>query len=306
MPSAAVWAVWFVVTVPAPLLIADVSGPVETFPHGSELHLWTFAALPVLAALGARRWTLGRSRGGAAFLGALGAALVTGVVSLAVSVVVFRWFVPLDEPAGWTFFGALPLALVGGVAGYAAGFRGGGRPRMWRYAAGAVITFFGLVTVTAALGVAARESARPVVDGLPADPAIVALLPEHRLEPGRWAVYRYDAEESVQGCVVTGRDGSRRDVERLTVPVNWSNDGTADIWVGDIDIPETGIYLLNCPTPDVGISNVRVDGAVAAMVGWPWAAVWLLGAAPGLTILADTALRRRGRKPAPAAAAVSG
>ncbi len=266
VPSAAVWAVWFAVTVPVPLLLSHASGPVESFPNASEIHMWTFVALPVLAALGAlrqRHWAR-------AFL----AALITGAVSLAVSVVVFRWFVPLDEPAGWGFFRALPLALVGGVAGFAARFRSGNPPRRWRYVAGGLIAFFGLVTVTAALEVAARESVQ---------------------QNGKWAaVHRYDAEESVAGCVVTGPDGFRRDVERLTVPVSWSNDGTADIWVGEVDLPAGGAgYVLSCPATEVGLEPVRVGGAVAAMVGWPWAAVWLLGAAPGLTVLADTAVRRR-------------
>ncbi|WP_305788244.1 hypothetical protein [Symbioplanes lichenis] len=273
LPTPSAWALWFVVAVPMPLLVNAATHPLETFPHAHELFLWTVVSLPVLAALvRARSWP-----------GALVAGAVTGALALLIIIGLSRWVAPLDQQAGFRVYAALPLALLGAAAGHGLRrlFHGpAGPPRRWRYVAGGVLALLGMIVVPSVIEIAARNSTD--------SPAGAPAPPSGTLAAGRWAVHRHDAAEGgAAGCEIDGRA-----VGTLAVPVDYSIDATADVWVGTVTIDTPGEYDLSCPF-DFSARPVDTRGAVSFLVSWPLLLLWLLGATPGLVVLGETYARQR-------------
>ncbi|WP_306214565.1 hypothetical protein [Actinoplanes sp. RD1] len=275
LPPPTAWAVWFVAAVPMPLLVNEATHPIETFPHSPELFLWAAVTLPVLAALVRAP----------SFVGALAAGTVTGALALLIIVALSRWVAPLDQQADFRVYATLPSAVLGAAAGF--GLRRLWRrparpPRRWRYAAGGVLALLGMILVTGVIETAALHSTDA--------PTSVPAPPSGPPAAGRWAVHRHDAEPGgAAGCTIGGRP-----VDTLTVPVDYSNDGTADVWVATVT--PSGTDDLRCPF-DWSARPVDTRGAVSYLVSWPFPALWLIGAAPGLIVLAETFARRRAGQP---------
>jgi hypothetical protein len=55
-----------------------------------------------------------------------------------------------------------------------------------------------------------------------------------------------------------------------------------------------------CTADEYGVESI-VDGAAPVVIRWPYPVILLLGALPGLIVLADTAKRRARRRPPGAA-----
>ncbi|MFF0101983.1 hypothetical protein ACFYO8_21935 [Micromonospora sp. NPDC005257] len=81
-------------------------------------------------------------------------------------------------------------------------------------------------------------------------------------------------------------------------PGDYGSDAATFAWVATVRAPTAGLWTLNCRTDDPEASYVvgdvpEIRGAVGSLIHWPAGVIGLLGAVPGLLIVADTARRRR-------------
>lgn len=290
MPSASVWAALCLLTVPTAVLAN--ARVVEVAPRAAEVFWWTQAALPVLGAAAAARWTArtGRRRTTAGFGSALLAATLAGALCLLLSVAVYRWVIPFDDPVGWLELVALPAATIGGALGFAFGLRMcAGPPGWYRYAAGGALAALGGYLIFPTTDAA-------ILHGTGGE----ATFPygSHVIEAaagGRFAIHRFsDAGEAAPTCVVSGPGRTDEPAVRLTAPVNNSHDATTDFLVAIFSTPSAGSYTVSCDLAEYGVQPLA-RGAAPAVRTWPVPVIVLLGALPGLVIVADTAVRRARR-----------
>ncbi|WP_239127477.1 hypothetical protein [Asanoa siamensis] len=274
-------------TVTAPLVFFEWTHRWEEDQPVSTALWWTVGAAPVLAAA----LTAGRRR-----LSAGAVALVLVALSLAV----FRWVIPLSGTAPWStvVVAAGGLTVGGVVVGHRLRAR---RPRRGGFVVGAVVAVLGALLAQGTVGLGAEDS---TVGGGPG-PLYGGVGPVATPGPlelpaaGRYAIYAVGFAAHDPDCEVAG--GSP--VRRVTVPpADYGGDYASYAWVASFEVPRAGTFAFSCRTAAAEeesfvVGDVpEIRGAVASLIHWPLAAILLLGALPGLLVLAD-ATRRRTRSP---------
>ncbi len=279
------WAALFLVTVPAAVL--SNARVVEVSPRAGDVFWWTQAAMPVLGAVAAARWTAGtgRRRTPEGFVSALLAATFSGALYLLASLALYRWVIPFGDPVGWLGLVALPAATAGGVPGFALGLRmGAGPPGRSRYAAGGLLAALGGYLIFPTTDVA-------VLHGAGGEPRF--RYGSHVVEAtaaGRFAIHRFGAGQP-SPCRVSGPGVTGEPATRLTVPVNNSHDATTDLIVAIFSTPSAGSYTVACEPAEYGVQPLA-RGAAPVVRTWPVPLIVLLGSLPGLVVAGDTAVRR--------------
>ncbi|MFC0527606.1 hypothetical protein [Phytohabitans kaempferiae] len=317
-------AAWLAVTVPAPLVFFQATHRWEEDQPLSTALYWALAPLPVLAATAAARLSSPRSTAGArpatpaaarprstavGRFAAIAAGTAVAAVFLAASTVWYRWVVPLDGEASWPRFwwtGAA-LAVAGAVAGHVIAPRRWPGGRAWvrpGLVLGVVVALLGAVLATTTVRLGAEDSTvrfdeggaggvgpAGVPEGMPGQ----MVLPK----AGRYALLAMGSAPRRPDCRYSVPGVAERRAEPVSIPPgNYGGDYASYAWVATITVPEPGRYALDCqdapPEASYLVGDVpEIRGAVGALIHWPVAVVWLLGAVPGLLILL-AALRRRG------------
>jgi hypothetical protein len=310
-PGPVVLTAWVAVTVLLPLVFYEATHRWEEDQEVSTALWWTLAALPVLAAVVAARWTdrAGQHRG---FRAAVAAGTLVGAVFLAGTMAFYRWIIPLTGAADWpkTWWIGLLVAAVGAAIGYPIGLS---RPHRddrftrWGYLGGALVAVAGALLAPTVVRLGAEDStARPHDEGqyggvgpnaAPGRSGILQLP-----AAGRFAILAMGFSPKGPACVVSGPGPTSRRAELVSIPP--SDYGNGDFatyaWVAAFTVPGPGTYSLTCRTSDGDASYTvgtvpRIGGAVAALIHWPLAVIGLLGSLPGLLIIAG-AFRRRARR----------
>jgi hypothetical protein len=317
---AAGFAVWTAVTVVVPLVFFEATHRWEEDQDVGTALRWTVAAVPVLAAAVAARWTgrTGRRRSVRARLAATAAGTLTGSVSLAGSMAFYRWVIPLSEDpdrrAWWLnswpglWWSGLLLSAAGAVIGCAVGLRRDPRsPRSPRnsYLAGALVAVAGALLAPTVVRLGAEDSTVRYDEGRygsvgpGAGPAVLELP-----AAGRYAIMAVGFAPDDPDCLVSGPGPVSRRAEPVAIPPgDYGGDAASYAWVASFTVPGPGTYALTCRTGDeqaqYTVGDVpQIRGAVGAMIHWPVAVTALLGSIPGLLIVAGTYRRRA--KPAEA------
>ncbi|MEV0720595.1 hypothetical protein, partial [Asanoa sp. NPDC050611] len=299
LPGPAALAAWCFATVTLPLLFFDWTHRWEEDQPVSTALWWAAGAAPLLAATAAAKWRWHARRGGLLAAGAV--ATLVAMVFLGGSLAVFRWVIPLTGSADWArvvLSGAV-LAGGGGALGYLLGSR---RPRRNAlaghrgYAVGALVALLG--------GLFLHTTVRLGAEGSTAGPDLGAtyggvgpITPDEGVltlpSAGEYAIYAIGFAPSNPDCRV-----GNAQAKRLTIPPgDYGGDYASYTWIASFEVDAPGTYPLSCQTPDADASYTvgdlpRVRGLVGAMIHWPLTTIWLLGAIPGLLIIADAVTRR--------------
>ncbi|MFC6566420.1 hypothetical protein [Actinoplanes utahensis] len=288
LPGLPVWAVLFLLAVPVAILANAMI--IEVPPRGDDTFGWTRMTMPLAGAVAAARWTArtGRRRTLAGFASAVLAATLTGALYLALSLLTYRWAVPLPDPAGVDEFLVLPAAVVGGAAGYGAGLYVRDRPLGGLpYVAGAVLAACGGLVILPATDVAVLHG-RPNHGGYVPGDAVVRAP-----SAGRYGIIRRDSVKETPDCRITGPGRTGEPAVPLTVPVDGSHDGTSEVWVAVFAVPSAGSYRVTCDITEYGTQPLA-RGVSPRIRTWPAPLIVLLGALPGLAVIVDTVRRRGG------------
>ncbi|MEN3607914.1 hypothetical protein AAH979_00045 [Plantactinospora sp. ZYX-F-223] len=312
-PGPVGWAVWIMVTVPAPLVFHEWSHRWEEDQAVSTALWWTVGALPVLSAVAAAKWArYARQRGSAAALvTAVAVAMLVAAVFLGASIAVYRWVIPLNGTAGWSsvLVSGAGLATCGAAVGHLVG------PKLVRrrlsdphgYLVGGIVAVLGilLAPMTVRLG-AEGSTVRYDVNGYGGVGPYSASAgePGELTLPaaGRYGIYAVGFAPRDPACRVAGAGLPARSAELLTIPPgDYGGDAASYTWVAVFDVPGPATYSLTCRSSDEQASYTvgyvpQIRGAVAALIHWPVVAIWFLGAVPGLLIVAG-AVTRRARRP---------
>ncbi|MGW5580861.1 hypothetical protein [Micromonospora chokoriensis] len=310
-PGPVVLAVWVLVTVPAPLIFYEGTRRWEEGLKVSTALWWMVGSVPVLAAVGGARltWYTGRRRIASAAVATVVAATLMSAVFVGATMAVYRWVFPLTGTAQWwrVLFGSVALAICGAVVGH---LLGRGRARRSQgtgrrgYVAGGIVVMVGalLAQPTVQLGAeGSTVSYDPVEYGTvgryAASASEVGIL---RLPAaGQYAIFAVGLSPSHPDCRVTGANRAVLRAELITTaPGDYGGDVATYTWVASFDVPAPGTYSLSCQTYDQQASYTagevpQIRGAVGSLIHWPLVAIWLLGAIPGLLIIAATVRRRR-------------
>ncbi|MFD4207288.1 hypothetical protein ACFWRG_14990 [Micromonospora tulbaghiae] len=304
LPDPGVLTAWLAATVPAPLVVYEWTHRWEEDQPLSTALWWPVLASPVLAAVLAAR----QPRRAAA---AVGVSTLVTVALLAVSLAFFRWVVPLTGEARWgrALLGGAALAVAGALIGYAVGGRAPrrDRPASWRgYLIGGLTVVFGALLAQSAVRLGAEDSTIQELSreyggvGSYATPTGRFTAPA----AGVYAIYAVGFAPADPDCRLTGGGSEVRAAEPVSVPPgDYGGDAASFAWVATVRVPTPGSWTLDCRTSDPDASYVvgdvpEIRGAVGEMIHWPVGVIWLLGAVPGLLIVADTARRRRASRPA--------
>jgi hypothetical protein len=115
---------------------------------------------------------------------------------------------------------------------------------------------------------------------------------------GRYAIYGADgARHPPTDCRVTGPDQIERPASPVTIPVDYSNDGTGYFWTATFEASPAGKFTVTCQDAKFGVDDMPpIPGVVGVLIHWPLPLVWLLAALPGVLIVAHTARRRAGHR----------
>jgi hypothetical protein len=316
-PGPVALAVWILVTVPAPLVFFEWSHRWEEDQRVSTALWWTVAAAPVLAAVVAVRWTryVSQRRTAAALVAAVAAATLISAVCLGASLAVYRWVIPLDGAARWgsVLFGSVALTICGAAVGYLIG--PGRAPRRQPsarrgYFTGAIVAVVGALLAQVTVQLGAEGSTRrydPSEYGGVGPYAAPTDKPENLTLPaaGQYAIFAVGFAPENPDCQVSGAGSIARSATLVTIPPgDYGGDAATFAWVASFTVPVPGNYSLTCRSYDQQASYTvgevpQIRGAVGALIHWPLVVIWLLGAAPGLLIIADTTRRRARRRSAP-------
>lgn len=317
-PGPVALAVWILVTVPAPLVFFEWSHRWEEDLKISTALWWTVGALPVLAAVVAAKWTryTGQNPTASAFVAAVAAATLISAVFLGASMAVYRWVIPLSGAAEWwsVLFSSAPLTACGAAVGY---MIGPGRVRRSRlsdrhgYLIGGIVAMVGalLAQVTVQLGAEGSTMRYDLSDYGGVGPYAASAGEPGKLTlpaAGQYAIFAVGFSPENPDCQVTGAGPTARSAKLVTIPPgDYGGDAASYAWVAVFNVPVPGNYSLTCRASDQQASYTvgevpQIRGAVGALIHWPLVAIWLLGAAPGLLMIADTTRRRARRRSAPA------
>jgi hypothetical protein len=285
-PPAAV-VLWLAVTVVVPLLNFEFTHLWESDQDATSAARWTIASTPLVAIV-----TAARRPGTRAVPAVVGAAVCSWVL-LAVALVGWLWIIPLDGSLHIAAV-AVPAAVagaVGAVVGHGVGrmlpARAERRTRAFGYAIGAVVAVVGALLAPMVVRLGAEDS----TVGFSFDGRIsrngVTTLPA----AGRYAIFGFEEAPRDPDCRVSGG----LPVEVLTVrPADYEGDATSLMWVATFTAPGPGTYDVTCEgdwSYTVGVAP-EVDGPVGSMVRWPLVLILVLGALPGLAIVAGQRARR--------------
>jgi hypothetical protein len=298
---------WIAVTVPLPLFAFEVSHRWEENQNVSTAVRWALVALPVFAAAAAARWTgyTDRRRTPSALLTATAVGTLVGTVLLAGVIAWYAWVVPLGGDLPWTVLGwAAPLlAVVGAAAGGLSASRWPtGRPSTRRrYIVGALVTVIGALVAPLVVWWGAEDSTIRYDEGhygsvgpyyASSGRAGIVTLPA----AGRYAIMAMGPSPTDPDCRIAGpgpaeeRAGERAELVSIP-PSDYGGDFATYSWVASFTVPAPGTYSLTCRAEgedgNYSVGDVpEIRGAVASMIHWPIVVFWLLGAVPGLLILA--------------------
>ncbi|MFJ1539137.1 hypothetical protein ACIODS_11410 [Micromonospora chalcea] len=299
LPGPGLLSAWFAATVPAPLVVHEWTHRWEEDQPVSTALWWPVLASPLLAAVLAAR----QPRRPAPAVGV--STLVTSVL-LAASLAFFRWVVPLTGDARWgrALLGGAALAVVGALIGYAALGRlpRRARPASRRgYLVGGLAVVFGalLAQPTVRLGAEGSTIGQPPREYGGAGPYATSAGRFTAPAAGAYAIFAVGFAPADPDCRVTGGGSEVRAAEPVPVPPGgYGGDAASFAWVATVRVPAAGAWALDCRTDDPEASYVvgdvpEIRGAVGELIHWPAGVIGLLGAVPGLLIVADTARRRR-------------
>ncbi|SCE87724.1 hypothetical protein GA0070618_1584 [Micromonospora echinospora] len=119
---------------------------------------------------------------------------------------------------------------------------------------------------------------------------------------GQYAIFAVGFSPSHPDCQIIGADRAVVPAKLITIaPGDYGGDAATYTWVASFDVPVPGTYSLSCQTYDQQASYTvgevpQIRGAVSALIHWPLIAICLLGALPGLLIIAETVRRRTRRR----------
>ncbi|MDG4749605.1 hypothetical protein O7630_01470 [Micromonospora sp. WMMD718] len=299
LPGPGVLTAWLAATVPAPLVFFEWTHRWEEDQPVSTALWWPVLASPVLAAVLAARQP---RRPGVA----LGVSTLVATALLALSLALFRWVVPLTGEAHWgrALLGGAALAVAGALTGYAAGGRlpHRVRPASRRgYLIGGLAVVFGALLAQSAVGLGAEDSTigQPPHEYGGVGPYSTSAGRFTAPAAGAYAIFAVGFSPTDPDCRVTGGGAEVRTAEPVSVPPgDYGSDAATYSWVATVRVPTPGRWTLDCRTDDPEASYVvgdvpEIRGAVGEVIHWPVGVIWLLGAVPGLLIVADTARRRR-------------
>jgi len=296
---------WIAVSVPLPLFAFEVSHRWEEDQNVSTALWWALAALPVFAAAAAAKWT--RLTGTpSARLTAVGIGALVGVVLLTGTVAFYAWIMPLGGDLPWAVLGgAAPLlALAGATVGHLNTSRWPtGRPSTRRRTIlGAIVTVIGALVAPLVVWWGAEDSTVRYDEGrygfvgpyyASTGRSGIVVLPA----AGRYAIMGMGvAAPTNPDCRVTGPGPTDERAEHVTTPPSdYGDDFASYSWVASFTVATPGTYSLTCRAEGEDANYTvgdlpEIRGAVSSMVHWPLVVLWLLGAVPGLLILAT---RRR-------------
>lgn len=293
-------------SVSAPLVLYQFFHRAEDVLHkGPTVLWWILAPLPVLAAASAARYDNtggGQRRVGAPLWRAVAVGTVVAGAYLCLSLSVYRWGIPVRQAAGAEAVVGLPLAAAGAVIGYLLG-RPAVRGARWpvRIVVGGLIAVIGalLAPVTVQRGAEFSFSSFPAGPG---ETRIDRPVPLALPAAGHYGLYAVDSAPTDPDCQVAGSAMPDQMVQLLPVkPGTPGLDATSAYrWIGEFDVAVAGDYSLTCrvSVTAAGYSvnkAPRIRGAVSMLVHWPLPILWLLGALPGLLMIAD-AVRRQVRR----------
>ncbi|MFI7434173.1 hypothetical protein [Micromonospora haikouensis] len=314
-PGPVVLATWALVTVPAPLVFFEGTHRWEEHMAVSTALWWTVGAAPVLAAVVAARWTrrTGGRRTAPGAAAAVVAATLVSMVFVAATMALYRWVVPLGGTARWrsVLLGSIALAICGAAVGRLLARRpvqGGRRSTRRGFVTGGIAAVAGALLAQTTVQLGAEGS---TVRHGPVEYGAVGPYAPSAGEPGKltlpaagpYAIFAVGFAPRDPDCQVTGPDRAVGPARSLTVaPGDYGSDAASLAWVASFDAPLPGTYSLSCRAPDPEASYAvgevpQIRGAVGALVHWPLGAIWLLGAVPGLLIVAEAVSRRAGRAP---------
>ncbi|MFI7333758.1 hypothetical protein ACIBSS_07965 [Micromonospora aurantiaca] len=309
LPGPGVLTAWLAATVPAPLVFFEWTHRWEEDQPVSTALWWPVLASPVLAAVLAARQP---RRPGVA----LGVSTLVATALLALSLAFFRWVVPLTGEARWgrALLGGAALAVAGALTGYAAGGRlpHRARPASRRgYLIGGLAMVFGALLAQSAVRLGAEDSTtgQPPHEYGGVGPYSTSAGRFTAPAAGAYAIFAVGFSPTDPDCRVTGGGAEVRTAEPVSVPPgDYGSDAAAYSWVATVRVPTPGRWTLDCRADDPEASYVvgavpEIRGAVGEVIHWQVGVIWLLGAAPGLLIVADTARRRRASHPAVLSAA---
>ncbi|MEU2701082.1 hypothetical protein [Micromonospora aurantiaca (nom. illeg.)] len=299
LPGPGVLTAWLAATVPAPLVFFEWTHRWEEDQPVWTALWWPVLASPVLAAVLAARQP---RRPGVA----LGVSTLVATVLLALSLAFFRWVVPLTGEAHWgrALLGGAALAVAGALTGYAAGRRlpHRVRPASRRgYLIGGLAVVFGALLAQSAVRLGAEDSTigQPPHEYGGVGPYSTSAGRFTAPAAGAYAIFAVGFSPADPDCRVTGGGAEVRTAEPVSVPPgDYGSDAATYSWVATVRVPTPGRWTLDCRTDDPEASYVvgdvpEIRGAVGEVIHWPVGVIWLLGAVPGLLIVADTARRRR-------------
>ncbi|MFF0151724.1 hypothetical protein [Micromonospora sp. NPDC005203] len=316
LPGPKILALWMLATVPAPLVFFEWTHRWEEDPGVSAALWWIAGAVPVLAAAVAARWTWSAAprRSTSAPVAAVVAAALVSAVFVAATMAVYRWVIPLTGVAPWrgVVIACVPLVICGAVVGH---LLARGRPRRSHpsvrhgLVTGGITVVGGALLAQLTVQLGAEGSTVRYGEweyGAVGPYASSAIESGHLTLPaaGRYAIYAVGFAPADPDCEVTGAGATARRAQPLTIPPGgYGGDAVSYAWVATVDVLSAGAYSLSCRTADPETSYTvgevpEIRGAVAALIHWPLIAIWLLGAAPGLAIIAASVRRRAGRRPA--------
>jgi hypothetical protein len=309
-------ALWIGATVPAPLLVWEGLLRWEEDISLVAVLLGMIPAVCVLAGVMSARLTVftGRRRTASAFFASAAIPVTAGFVAL--STAVFTLVMPLGrgnaDLGDVLLFGcALPAAaaFVGAVSGYLLGLAGVGRriglPVGVHYVIGGLVAVGGALLAPVTLQLGAEDSTVRYDTGryggvgphVSSGASSAVRLPR----AGSYAIYGVDSSPTDPDCRVAGSAAPDRRAELVTVPPSdYGSDAATYAWVASFDVRAAGTYTLSClssnPKASYTVGDVpEIRGAVRFLIHAPLPGLWLLGALPGLVILAH-ATRRHGRK----------
>lgn len=316
LPGPIGWSAWIGATVPGPLLFWDSWLRWEVRIGLLAVVLAMAPAAIVLAAVVAARWTAatGRRRRWSAFQTSVGLAMIVTAGGVAASMNVFLWIIPLSvesaDPAAVFMIGAVLLggAFLGAVIGYLLGRRAGRDPIRLpvriRYLLGATFAVAGALVAPVALELGAEDSTgeykTEAYGGV--GPYVSSAGGPGRLtapDSGQYAIYAVGFSPKDPDCRVAGSGVDDLAASRVTAPPgSYGSDAASFAWVASVTLPAAGTYSLTCRTSDPAASYTvgdvpEIRGLIRFLIHFPLPAIWLLGALPGLAIVADAA--RRGR-----------
>ncbi|WP_199510667.1 hypothetical protein [Nucisporomicrobium flavum] len=242
----------------------------------------------------------GPSSGAAPLIGAasaIGAGLAVAAVYVAATVAGYLLVFPMEaHPVHAGVLLAVLPALAGATAGHLIGRRSRSRPGFGSVKAamtGAALALFGALLLPGTVADAAQFSAVEE-----SGPDLYTLGPGQIAVPaaGRYTLLGDGDPPPDPGCRLIRAGAADVRAEPLTVqPEEAGYDATAGFrTIADVDVAVAGIYGLTCSSPGDGtgyrlVRRQSISPVADSLMRWPLSLIMLLGALPGLVLVAGAA-----------------